>query len=268
MTRPRRNEPRHVRPCRSKTNQQSSYRSLFGSINLLRESRWGSAGRGAIGSLKVSMQIKDLHRTQETQDTETLRSQRHRELKDTQDTHDRPVAPNVTTVRQAVDASLKDGIDNNVLFRFARYLKAFEVFHNRRLKESELDAAFSEWWAVAQVKGESFGMWEASFMESFKKARVPVGVNLLEQAKAAAVKVPPIADGFDEPIAKLISVCWHLNRLNDGAGFFLGVRDAAKILGTSQLFMASAVLSMLVSRGVIEHVEKGTRQKAARYKLP
>lgn len=213
------------------------------------------------------MHIKDLHRTQDTQETETLRRQRHRELRDTQDTQDGPVAPNVTTVRQAVDASLQDGTDKEVLFRFSRYLKSFEVFHNRRLKESELGAAFAEWWAVAAFKGESFGMWEASFMDTFKKVRVPIGVNLLEQAKAAAIKVPAIATGFDEPIAKLISVCWHLNRLNDGSGFFLGVRDAARILGTKQLFIASAVLSMLVTRGVLAYVEKGTRQKATRYKL-
>src|SRR5881392_2681588 len=76
---------------------------------------------------------------------------RNRDTEGTQATHDVPcLAAHVTTVLEAVQASLKDGLNEQCLFTFARALKAFECTTRTKLPPAELMCAFSSWWNAAK----------------------------------------------------------------------------------------------------------------------
>jgi hypothetical protein len=205
---------------------------------------------------------------------------RYRDTDDTDGTEDIPrLAASVKTVQEAVQLALKDGLRKDSLFQFARALKAFEITINRRLPSPELDNAFSLWWTEAKPllpPNVDFDEYRFEFRDSFAKTKAPLGSNFLEQAmRLAKTKPPPSqADRYtSSEIKRLVAVCYYLQRLQGPAPFFLGVRDAARILGLnhdrSALDKANQILHGLAHDGVLNLVEQGKQggKRASRFRF-
>jgi hypothetical protein len=179
------------------------------------------------------------------------------------------------TLQEAVQLSLQDKRTDNRLFIFSRALKAFEITHDRRLAEQELQVAFSLWWSAAKPllpADADFDEYRFDFEDTFAKTRVALGANPLDEAirRADTKPLPPQADRYTSTkIKRLIAVCCHLQILAGDSPFFLGVRDAARILGIKNLYRASATLAGLVRDGVLIEAEKGTSsgRRATRFRF-
>lgn len=194
----------------------------------------------------------------------------------TQETKDvPPLAASVTTLQEAVQLSLKDGLKEGCLFTFARALKAFELTHDRRLPPAELPAAFSQWWTAAKPllpPDADFDEWRFEFEDIFAKTNAPLGANSLQEAirRVDSHPLPPQAERYASPkLKRLVAVCYHLQSLQRHSPFFLGVRDAAKIGGARGLPQALAWLAGLVRDGILTEVEKGKRggRRATRFRF-
>ena len=184
-----------------------------------------------------------------------------------------PLSASVKTLQEAVQLSLKDGLNKNCLFIFARAIKAFEITHDHRLTPAELQNAFSLWWSAAKPllpPDADHDEWRFDFEDTFAKTHAPLGSNSLEEAirRADASPMPPQSARYTSPkIKRLVAVCYHLQLLQVNSPFFLGVRNAAKIGGAKGLPQASAWLAGLVRDGVLIEVEKGTRKRATRFRF-
>jgi hypothetical protein len=204
-------------------------------------------------------------------ETET---QSYGETEDTQETEDvPPLAASVKTLQEAVQLSLKDGLNKDCLFTFARALKAFEITTDRRLPPEELQAAFSLWWSAAKPflsPDADPDEWRFDFEDTFAKTHAPLGSNSLEEAirRADTGPMPSQSARYSSPkIKRLVAICYHLQLLQGNSPFFLGVRDAAQITGIKNLYQANARLGGLVRDGVLIEVEKGTRKRATRFRF-
>ena len=200
--------------------------------------------------------------------------QRDGETDETQETEDvPPLAASVKTLQEAVQLSLKDGLNKNCLFIFARAIKAFEITNDRRLPSAELQSAFSLWWSAAKPllpPDADHDEWRFDFEDTFAKTHAPLGSNSLEEAirRANASPMPPQSARYTSPkIMRLVAICYQLQLLQGRSPFFLGVRDAAKTVGAKGLPQASAWLAGLVRDGVLIEVEKGTCKRATRFRF-
>lgn len=200
--------------------------------------------------------------------------QRHGDSDDKQETEDvPPLAASLKTLQEAVQLSLKHGLNKDCLFLFSRALKAFEITTDRRLPPAELQAAFALWWSAAKPllpPDADQDEWRFDFEATFAKTHAALGANSLEEAirRAAASPMPQQAERYASPKLKLlVSVCYHLQLLQGKSPFFLGVRDAAKIVDAKGLQQASAWLAGLVRDGILIEVEKGTRKRATRFRF-
>jgi hypothetical protein len=176
-------------------------------------------------------------------------------------------------MREAVQLSLKDGLTENCLFILARALKAFEITHDRRLPPAELQNAFSLWWSAAKPllpPDADFDEYRFDFEDTFAKTHAPLGSNSLQEAirRADASPLPPQAERYSSPkLKRLVAVCFQLQLLQGNSPFFLGARDAARIMGTKNFYHANALLGGLVRDGILTEVEKGTRKRATRFRF-
>ena len=175
-----------------------------------------------------------------------------------------PIATRVTTVREAVQLSLKDGLTENCLFIFARALLAFEATAGIKLQPPDLKSAFTLWWSMAKpllAADADFDEWRYVFEDARAKARCPLGTNALAEAIRRADTEPlPLkeAERCTSPkIKRLVAVCYHLQILAGNNPFFISVRDAAKIAGIKSKRTADAILNGLVQDGVLRVAEKG-----------
>jgi len=200
--------------------------------------------------------------------------QSYRDTDDTKETEDvPPLAASVKTLQEAVQLSLKDGLTKDCLFTFARAIKAFEITQNRHLPPQELENVFSLWWSAAKPllpSDADFDEWRHLFLDTFAKTHAALGANSLEEAtrRADANPLPPGAARYTSPkLKRLVAVCYHLQLLQGNSPFFLGVRAAAKILGTNDLNQANVMLGGLVHDGILNIVEKGTRKRATRFRF-
>jgi hypothetical protein len=182
------------------------------------------------------------------------------------DTNDKPpIATRVTTLQEAVKLSLKDAWTENCLFVFVRLLKAFEATTGNKLKSADQAGAFSLWWNTANSSSwlpadADFDEYRLDFEDKFPKVKTPHGANPLAEAirRADASPAPPQAARYASPkIKRLVAVCYQLRILAGDSPFFLGVRDAARILGTKDRNRANAMLAGLVRDGILIEVEKG-----------
>lgn len=194
------------------------------------------------------------------------------------DTNDKPpIATRVTTLQEAVKLSLKDAWTENCLFVFVRFLKAFEVTTGNKLNSADRAGAFSLWWNTAKSSSwlpadADFDEYRLEFEATFPKVKTPHGANPLAEAirRADANPPPPQAALYASPKLKhLVAVCYHLQLLQGNSPFFIGVRDAARIIGTKNRHRASAMLAGLVRDGVLIEVEKGTSvgRQATRFRF-
>ncbi len=176
-----------------------------------------------------------------------------------------PIATRVTTLQEAVKLSLKDAWNENCLFVFVRLLKACEVTTGNKLGPADRAGAFSLWWNTAKSLSwlpvdADFDEYRLEFEHIFPKVKTPHGANPLAEAirRADASPMPPQAARYTSPKLKhLVAVCYQLQLLQGNSPFFLGVRDAARILGTKDRNRANAMLAGLVRDGILAEVEKG-----------
>ena len=182
------------------------------------------------------------------------------------DTNDKPpIATRVTTVQEAVKLSLKDAWTGNCLFVFMRLLKSFEVTTGNKLGPADRADAFSLWWNTARSSSwlpadADFDEYRLEFEDKFAKVKTPHGANPLAEAirRADASPMPPQAARYTSPkLRRLIAVCCQLQLLQGNSPFFLGVRDAARVLATRDRNWANAMLAGLVRDGILVEVEKG-----------
>lgn len=170
------------------------------------------------------------------------------------DTNDKPqIATRVTTLQEAVRLSLKDAWTENCLFVFVRLLKAFEVTTGNKLKSADRAGAFSLWWNTAKSSSwlpadADFDEYRLEFEDKFAKVKTPHGANPLAEAihRADASPMPPQSKRYSSPkLKRLVAVCYQLQLLQGNSPIFLGVRDAARILGTKDRNWANAMLAGL-----------------------
>ena len=90
------------------------------------------------------------------------------------------------------------------------------------------------------------------------------------QPKTPFKPLPPQAERYTSPkLKRLVAVCFQLQLLQGGSPFFLGVRAAARIVGTKNLYQANGMLSGLVRDVILIHAEKGKRagRRATRFRF-
>lgn len=215
-------------------------------------------------------------RETESQRDRGSEDQRIRGSDETYDTQDSALSASVQTLQEAARITIERGLEN-CHFNLARAIKAFEAFHRTRLPERELQSAFAVWWSAAQSQGRlpldaEFEEYLFLFLDSCQRVKHPLGSNVLEVATQRAAEQPPPeqAAQFTSPkLKKLITVCYHLQRMAGNEPFFLSVRSAAALLDV-EISSASAFLNGLVQKRVIELVQKGAQggRKASRYRMP
>lgn len=200
-----------------------------------------------------------------------IQKQRYGDTPDTHDTHDSARRGNVFTIQQAINVSLEDGFGSQSLFLFSRALKAFEKATGTSVSK-ELESVFATWWAKAKpYLGDcSFDISLEEFCKTYKKTRVPLGKNSVDEAieLADTKPLPAVAEGLDSTgYKRLTAVCFHLYRLSGNTSFFLSVRDALRISGVKSAWTASAMLHGLERRGILKLVEQGKKagRRASRY---
>jgi len=186
-----------------------------------------------------------------------------------------PLAACVQTLPEAVQLSLKDGLTEQTLFIFARALKAFEITSHMHLSPADLAGAFNLWWSTARTvlpQEADFDEYRFTFQDAFSRARSPLGAHHLKEAVRRADTSPPPSQArryASARIKRLVGVCFQLQKMAGQSPFFLSVRDAARLVGTTRLAEASALLAGLVRDGLLIEVVKGTPagRKATRYRL-
>jgi hypothetical protein len=225
--------------------------------------------------MKKNYQLRD-RATQPQKATQASEPLSEGAMEATQATQDKPPCfTRISTVHEAVQHSLKDGLTEDSLFTFARALKAFAMTHDRRLPAPELGHAFSLWWSTATPllpAGASHDEYRLTFLDAFARARTPLGSNSVTLAieRAATSPLPPQAAKFTDPrLRQLVAVMFQLQQMNGDAPFFLGVRHAAEILGTTNKTRAANLLRGLVLDGTLEVIESGKPggKRATRYHL-
>jgi hypothetical protein len=164
-----------------------------------------------------------------------------------------------------VRLSLTEGITENIMFKYARAIRAFEVTTRKKITQPEVSNVFAEWWRTAQAQkllpdDASFDEYALLFEDTLPRAKVPLGANALTAARMRAEKapLPEAAKQFSDPrIQILVGVCFQLQKLAGNSPFFLSVRGCAEIYGTKRLETASAILNGFVSRDILHVAEKG-----------
>lgn len=187
-----------------------------------------------------------------------------------------PLATRVAALPDAVQLSLAGGLSEDSLFIFARAIKAFEVTNQRRLSTNDLQRAFVLWWSNAKPllqADDDFDEWRLAFDDAWESAKHPLGANVLAEAirRADTQPPPPAASRYrtSAKLQRLVAVCYQLQVLAGDGPFFLSVRDAARIVGTSKFGKASTFLSGLVRDDVLKLESKGVPggRRASRFRF-
>jgi hypothetical protein len=213
-------------------------------------------------------------RDRETEKQSVRESERqiYRDTDDTDVTDGSALSASVKTLPEAVKLSLARGITEDCLFRYARAIKAFEVTTRRKLNPEELSDAFGLWWNTPKPPlsdGAEYDEWRYDFLDSYAKARTPLGSNSLQVAiqRAKSEPYPAECERFtSSKIRLLVAVCYQLQRIAGDAPFFIGFRDVAKLTETKDLHSAMAKMNGLILDGILTLERRGNEAKANRYK--
>lgn len=206
-------------------------------------------------------------------------SQSDRVTQATEETEERPpLAARVRTLQEAVEISLSDKYrsgEPDLVFVFARALKAFEATVGTRLNSADFDPTFNLWWSKAQSvlpSGTDREETRLLLLNAYGHARSPLGSNNLIEAIERAKRSPaPEASRYasNQGLQLLVSVCYHLQLAAGFGPFFLSTRDAARILGFTDPKRAQRILEGLVMDAILTVAEKGrpgsVGGKATRY---
>ena len=152
-------------------------------------------------------------------------------------------------------------------------MKAFELTIGTRLSLEERKSAFNVWWGLAKPtlpEDTDFDECLLLFLDAYDKARTPLGSNVLETAvkRLKETPPPPEANRFSSAkIKRLVHFCHELQTIAGGNPFFLGARDAARVIGCTPV-VACKYLNGLVREGILELVVKGTAagRRASRFR--
>jgi hypothetical protein len=186
-----------------------------------------------------------------------------------------PLATRVATLLEAVEISLRSGLDDQTLFIFARALKAFEITTRIRLSAQDLGSAFAEWWNRARPRlpaDADFDEYRFDFLDRFEATNAALGANPFHEAVrlADSKAQPPEAARYQNPrLRRLVAVCYYLQHLNGSSPFFMAIRNAAEILGSEDPKRGNRALKGLVRDGILIVVEPGVpgKRKATRYRF-
>lgn len=174
-------------------------------------------------------------------------------------------------VEKAIRETLPDGEGqrNGAIFSFCRTLKAIPALADQpaaALRETV------ECWhrrALGVIGTKSFDATWSDFRHAWARVRFPKGDDplalVLQQAMAS--NPPACAGRYESPEMKLlICVCRELQQLAGDRPFFVSCREAARVLGIPDHKAAWRLLRTLVTDGVLEVIERGTKTKATRYR--
>jgi hypothetical protein len=213
--------------------------------------------------------------TQRDGESETQRLRGYGESDETDDTQE-AASPTLRfgNIGEAVQASLADTSFGDPVFKFARAIRAFEKTTGIVLPANELGGTFSKWWATAKPSlpaNADFDEYKMMFLSSLQKVKTPLGTNVLETALSRMKTTPLPAEStrFTSPkLQRLVHLCHELQSLAGDAPFFLGVRDAARVIDCARFETASAFLAGLVAEGILRVEHKGVPggRRATRYR--
>lgn len=162
----------------------------------------------------------------------------------------------------------KGGERNNRILDLARGLKFNCDMGKANFKE--LRPIIVRWHAKAlpNIGTKDFDTSWCEFLHAWGKARHPLGARPVDAAaqRVDMDNLPPAAQAYDsEQVRRLVGLCFELARRNRGR-FFLGCRDAARILGIKPK-QACLQLRMLRKDRVLKLVKKGRGYRASRYRF-
>lgn len=176
-----------------------------------------------------------------------------------------PLATSVGSLQEAVEIAVGLGLGENCLFNLARALLAFGATTKFKLSAQDREQAFQLWWRKAQPLLPSPAdpdEYRFIFYDAVKDAKTPLGANPLHDAisRADSREMPVEAARYETSarLRRLVAVCYHLQIFQGNADIFLGLRDAAQILGEKSLGMAGKLLDGLVHDGILTPGKKGT----------
>jgi len=165
-----------------------------------------------------------------------------------------------------------EGAKQDDVFFFARAIKSVEIATDIRLPVHEFSKAFSLFWNEGlrrgKLDGEDFDEWLECLEPAYHRAKYHLFANVLENAICAARPLPENPT-HSQRIERLLWVCRELAEENGDGSFFIGYRDAGRVIGTKNLYTARNAFLALCSRGVIRLESKGTNagRKASRYRF-
>lgn len=278
----RRHEHRLNRKCRD--NKHTVLPTRLGWLRQLTARNWTVFGCprrvGSIGRLSMTT-VDDplpfalptpLNDTKDTQgdarQERTRRRRRDRESKETKETQDSAQVACVGTLLDAVRISLDKRINKDTLFLFWRALLAFEIKVGAKIPESELDIIFNQWWAVAKPKlpkDADYNLYLAKFTYLFRRVKVPLKVDPLEEAmQYAAMNEPPKELG--PIVGRVYLMCEKLKSMSNDGSFYISFRTIGKALDMRGNYDPGAIMSELERRGIIRMIQKGTGRQSNRYR--
>lgn len=174
-----------------------------------------------------------------------------------------------TSIEHLLHSTLptKPGERNAKLLALARGLK-----FNAGMKNADADTLRSHvrrWHELALpvITTKAFDETWMDFLHAFQSARMPLGMNLANEAAARLdpMQLPEVCEKYDgEPMRRLAALCAEMAALNRGR-FFLSSHDAAARLNVPQM-TAWRMLRALCADGVIELAETGNERRANRYR--
>lgn len=186
-----------------------------------------------------------------------------------------PLKAPVRSLQEAAQLALADPSGNDSCFKFARAFKAFKQTVGTPLAQAELTSAFNVFWAQAKqsaLRGLDYDECRLAFLDAIKKARTPLGANVMENARQQMDSTPPPPPAARYPnsprIQKLVHLCFVLQSFCGDAPFFLSARDAASVIGSDPQ-TAAMLLRGLVEDGVLDLVKIGTitQRQASRFRF-
>ncbi len=141
------------------------------------------------------------------------------------------------------------------LFDLAQALKSLRV----EWTTEELSDVFKQWWRYAQdVVGTKEEMLShGEFIDAFDRCKHPSGLDWKTISRDSAKEVlPSKAECYPPKSQMLVKLCAKMQRMSVGTTFYLSVRDAAEVIGSSPA-AAHLGFRVMIRDGLLRVVEKG-----------
>lgn len=174
------------------------------------------------------------------------------------------------SIEDAIRMTIPDGHGqrHRKVFEFARALKAMPEYAGESV--ATLRPLVERWWGVAKpfIQTQDFTETWSDFVAAWPRVTTPLGAGPINHALNAAklAPLPKCAEQYDsEPARLLIKLCRELQSRAGDAPFYLGCRTAGQTIGVGRV-TANRYLSMLIADDILDLVEKGTTNRASRYR--